>query len=85
MGIPGQPLVVRRRPPEAAAPGAGGIPSAPMGGPREPPPRLVLENADGSRVTVLAKVAGLAHVILAVEDGGTPSLTSYRRVILRMK
>ena len=37
-GIPGQPLVVRRRPPAAgaSAPGQGGIPSAPAGGPREP-------------------------------------------------
>jgi len=31
------------------------------------------------------KVAGIAHVILAVEDGGTPSLTSYRRVILAIR
>jgi hypothetical protein len=31
------------------------------------------------------KAAGIAHIILAVEDKGTPSLTSYRRVILNMK
>jgi hypothetical protein len=31
------------------------------------------------------KVAGIAHVILAVEDNGTPSLTSYRRVILTIR
>jgi hypothetical protein len=87
MGIPGEPLVVRRRPPEGSTPpvGAGGIPSAPMGGPREPPPRLVVENPSGPRATVVPKVAGIGHVILAVEDGGTPSLTSYRRIILRMK
>jgi hypothetical protein len=30
-------------------------------------------------------VPGVAHVILAVEDDGRPSLTSYRRVILRMR
>jgi hypothetical protein len=30
-------------------------------------------------------VEGIAHVILAVEDAGTPSLTSYRRVVIRMK
>ena len=44
-----------------------------------------MENANGSRATVVPKVAGIAHVILAVEDNGTPSLTSYRRVILRIK
>jgi hypothetical protein len=27
-------------------------------------------------------VPGIAHVILEVTDAGTPSLTSYRRVIL---
>jgi len=86
-GIPGQPVLVRRRPPPeaAAAPGQGGIPSAPMGGPREPPPRVVLEDANGPRATVMPKAAGIAHVILAVEDAGTPRLTSYRRVILRMR
>jgi hypothetical protein len=30
----------------------------------------------------MPKVAGIAHVILAVEDDGNPSLTSYRRIIL---
>jgi hypothetical protein len=29
--------------------------------------------------------SGIAHVILAVTDGGTPALTSYRRIILRVK
>jgi len=86
-GIPGEPVLVRRRPPAAGAsgPGQGGIPSAPVGGPREPPPRVVIENANGPRATVLPTQAGIAHVILAVEDAGTPSLTSYRRVVLRMK
>ena len=85
-GIPGQPLVVRRRPPSGAgAPGQGGIPSAPAGGPREPPPRLVLDNATTALAIVTPKAEGLAHVILAVEDSGTPSLTSYRRVVIRMK
>ena len=32
----------------------------------------------------MAKAPGIAHVILAVEDAGTPGLTSYRRVILNM-
>src|SRR5262245_1080818 len=85
-GIPGRPLAVRRRsPPGAGAPGEGGMPSAPAGGPREPPARLVLENATLPRATVVPKVAGIAHVILVVEDSGAPSLTSYRRVILRIE
>jgi hypothetical protein len=86
-GIPGQPVLVWRRPPAAAAgvPGQGGIPSAPSGGPRQPPPRITIENASGPRVTVVPNAAGIAHVILAVEDAGSPSLTSYRRIILQMK
>jgi len=92
-GIPGQPVAIRRRPAAATAPAAGtaaaapasGIPSAPAGGPRQPPARVTLEGADTARVTVTPHVAGAAHIILAVEDDGTPSLTSYRRVILRIK
>jgi hypothetical protein len=45
----------------------------------------VIENASAPRATVLPKVAGIAHVILAVEDDGAPSLTSYRRVILTVR
>jgi peptidoglycan/xylan/chitin deacetylase (PgdA/CDA1 family) len=87
-GIPGQPLVVPRpRPavPPGAAAGAGGIPSAPAGGPPEAPARVVVENPRSSRAVVVPKVAGIAHVVLAVEDDGTPNLTSYRRVILNIK
>jgi cellulose-binding protein len=86
-GIPGHPVRVRRRPPaaEAAASGQGGIPSAPSGGPPEPPPRITIESANTPRATVTPGVEGIAHVILAVEDDGTPRLTSYRRVILDMK
>ena len=86
MGIPGRPVLVRRRPPAAAPPpGAGGIPSAPVGGPREPPPRVVIENGSRSRASVVPKAPGIAHVILAVQDDGTPPLTSYRRIILETK
>jgi hypothetical protein len=46
---------------------------------------VLIENATGSRATVVPRAEGIAHVILAVEDSGTPSLTSYRRVILNMK
>jgi hypothetical protein len=83
-GIPDQPVVTPtpRRPAAAAAPGEGNIPSAPAGGPREPPARVTLTGAGTSRATVTPFIAGTAHVILAVEDAGRPSLTSYRRVIL---
>ncbi len=84
-GIPGQPVLVRRRPAAVAAGGEGGIPSAPAGGPPALPPRVVVENADHARATALPQAEGVAHVILAVEDAGTPALTSYRRIILNMK
>lgn len=85
-GIPGQPVALRVRPtPPVGGAGPGGIPSAPAGGPRQPPPRVVITGADAPRATVEPRVPGIAHVILAVEDGGVPSLTSYRRVILRIK
>ncbi len=84
-GIPGQPVLVRRRPPSAPPPGQGGIPSAPTGGPPELPPWLVIENSASSRATVVPKAEGIAHVILVVEDAGTPSLTSYRRAVIHVK
>jgi Cellulose-binding Sde182, nucleoside hydrolase-like domain/Cellulose-binding protein Sde0182, C-terminal domain len=86
-GIPGQPVFApgSLAPPSGAgAAGAGGIPSALAVGPPAPPPRVVVENARRPVATVIPKVAGIAHVILAVEDDGTPSLTSYRRVILHV-
>jgi hypothetical protein len=60
---------------------------------------LTLTGADTARVTVRAdapcrapwlplipcKGDGIAHVILAVTDEGTPRLTSYRRVILHVR
>jgi hypothetical protein len=83
-GIPDRPVVTRnRRPSTAGPPGGGGIPPAPDGGPPQPPPRVTLEHETTPKVTVTPRVPGIAHVILAVEDDGTPSLTSYRRVILR--
>jgi hypothetical protein len=66
-------------------PGEGGIPSAPEGGLPEPIPRVTLEGDSTARVTVTPRVAGTAHIILAVEDDGAPSLTSYRRVIVTIK
>jgi hypothetical protein len=85
-GIPGQPVVAAG--PAlggGGTPGEGGIPSGPEGGPREPAPRVTLENAETPRVTVDPRVAGTAHVILAVEDDGNPTLTSYRRIILTIR
>ncbi len=82
-GIPGQPVLVRRRP-AAASSGEGGIPPAPSGGPPELPPRIVIEDAGGSRATVVPRAEGIAHVIRVVTDGGAPSLSSYRRVVMKI-
>jgi Protein of unknown function (DUF1593) len=48
------------------------------------PPRVVTDDAGSPRMTVVPKEAGIAHVILAAEDDGKPTLTSYRRVILEI-
>jgi hypothetical protein len=86
VGIPGHPVFApgawRPRPPNT---GEGDVPSAPPDGPPEPPARVTIDGANTSKVIVTPKLAGIAHVILVVEDNGTPSLTSYRRVILRIK
>jgi hypothetical protein len=86
-GIPGRPVAVGGRPTAAAGgvPGEGGIPSGPAGGPRQPPPRVSIADAETARATVTPRIAGTTHVILAVEDAGTPSLTSYRRIILNIR
>ena len=82
-GTPGHPVWVRQRPPAEAI--AGGIPAPPRSGPPELPPRLVIERTDGPLATVVAEAPGIAHVILAVTDSGTPNLTSYRRIIVTMR
>jgi hypothetical protein len=88
-GIPGRPVFADLRAAfaggAATEPGAGGIPSAPAGGPPQPRPRVTIANADAPRAVVTPRVAGIAHVVLAVEDDGAPSLTSYRRVILTIR
>jgi hypothetical protein len=66
-------------------PGAGGIPSAPAGGPPPPPPRVTVQDGTTAKAIVVPNVAGTAHVILAVEDDGAPSLTSYRRIIFNIQ
>jgi hypothetical protein len=84
-GIPGQPIFAG--PPTAIGGGGnqddGGIPSAGAGGAPQPPARIVLDRITEARTTVTMRTPGVAHVILSVADGGVPSLTSYRRVILR--
>jgi hypothetical protein len=60
---------------------------------------LALDGTDGPRVTITPTAAcrplwlplgppctqGVAHVILAVTDDGSPALTSYRRVVLTVR
>jgi hypothetical protein len=84
-GIPGRPVFAGPIGGAGGTLAAGGIPSSSTGGPPEPPARVTLQNADTARATITPRVAGIAHVILAVEDNGTPSLTSYRRLILTIK
>lgn len=84
-GIPTRPVLAGR---PTQVPGGsletGGIASAPAGL-REPPPRVTIERATAAKATLVPRVAGSAHVILAVEDNGSPSLTSYRRLILTIR
>ncbi|MBM3070951.1 nucleoside hydrolase-like domain-containing protein [Lelliottia sp. RWM.1] len=49
------------------------------------PAVLTLGENGQQRVTVKAQRAGTEHLILAVTDNGTPSLTSYRRIIVSVK
>jgi hypothetical protein len=64
---------------------AGGIPSAPPGGRGAGTPRVTVSNGTTPAATVMPNAPGVAHVVLAVTDNGTPSLTSYRRVILTIR
>lgn len=86
-GIPGQPVFAPTPRPAVPPPaaGEGGMGSAPVGGPPAAPVRVAVDDATGSRAVVTPRVAGIAHVVLAVEDDGTPRLTSYRRIILNIK
>jgi len=67
------------------APVQSAIPPAPPGGRPTPPPRVTITAASSLIATAMPNTAGTAHIILAVTDSGTPSLTSYRRVILTIK
>ncbi len=86
-GIPSQPVFTRPRAPVGGGGNRneGGIPSANAGGPKGPPDRVVIRDANRPRAIVTPQVPGIAHVIMAVEDDGTPSLTSYRRVVIRIR
>jgi hypothetical protein len=76
-GTPGAPLVIKgERLLSPAGPGTEGLPTV-----RD---RVTLSTTTGTTTTVTPHIAGLAHVILEVTDNGTPSLTTYRRVILRI-
>ncbi len=85
-GIPTQPVFAGGivAPGGGGAAGEGDIPSAPAGL-RQPAPRVVIEQADRPRAMVTPRIAGTAHVILMVEDTGTPTLTSYRRIIVHIR
>ena len=48
------------------------------------PPKVRLDGPDLEEATAVPQAPGVAHIILAVEDDGVPSLTSYRRVILEI-
>jgi hypothetical protein len=86
-GIPTQPVFTGPRRPIGGGGNRdeGGIPSASAGGPKPPPDRVIIQNADAPRALVIPQIAGIAHVILSVEDDGTPSLTSYRRVVMTIR
>jgi hypothetical protein len=74
-GIPGSPVF--------AGPRSGWIrPPARAGGPPALLPRVTLQHETTPTTVVMPRIAGIAHVILAVTDDGAPALTSYRRVIL---
>ncbi|HMB90335.1 MAG TPA: nucleoside hydrolase-like domain-containing protein [Rhodothermales bacterium] len=47
-------------------------------------PRATITEVHTPQTTVLPNIPGETHIILAVEDDGEPSLTSYRRIILNV-
>jgi hypothetical protein len=77
-GVPGRPVFV-------GSPWPGGVPPAAGGGPPAIAPRVVVQSDTTPTAVVVPMIAGIAHVILAVEDDGRPSLTSYRRIILTIR
>jgi hypothetical protein len=45
---------------------------------------VTIQDAATPRALATPRIAGTAHIILAVEDDGSPSLTAYRRIILKI-
>jgi hypothetical protein len=82
-GIPEHPVAARATVAGGGNQAEGGIPSAMAEGPRQPPPRATVDGADRAVATATLRTPGIAHIILVVQDDGTPSLTAYRRIILR--
>jgi hypothetical protein len=50
-----------------------------------PVTQATISGEQNQAATATANLPGVAHIILAVTDNGTPNLTSYRRVILNVK
>ncbi|HTV00627.1 MAG TPA: nucleoside hydrolase-like domain-containing protein [Luteitalea sp.] len=86
-GIPGQPVVTPGPRPATAGPQSEATvkESPPAARGVRPAPRVTIAGDTTARATVTPRVRGVTHIILEVSDGGEPSLTSYRRVIVRVK
>lgn len=84
-GIPGAPVATGRPAAAAAAPALDPRASPPAAQGKQPDPRVTIDRPTESRAIVTPRVPGTAHVILEVTDDGTPTLTSYRRVILSIR
>jgi hypothetical protein len=85
-GVPGQPVAA----PGGGPDGGGPPPAATKASPPaargvRPPPRVDIAGATTARATVTPRARGVSHVILEVTDDGEPSLTAYRRVIVRVR
>ena len=60
-------------------------PEAGSGVPGQSIAGVTLENDGQDSVKVTPTSPGVAHVVLAVEDAGSPSLTSYRRILVNVQ
>jgi hypothetical protein len=82
-GIPTRPVIAPGDAPAGNNLAEGGL-TGPAGL-RELPARVTVDYADKPAATIIPREPGIAHVILAVTDNGTPTLTSYRRIILNIR
>jgi hypothetical protein len=78
-GVPGHPVATDRR-----ALFGGDWRFGESSGPPTLVPRVELKDAETPVATAIPRVPGTTHVILIVEDDGSPRLTSYRRAILEI-